>query len=145
MAYRRKVLVVPYTSSGKVLMVQDRRTKEYGFVSGGVKNHETYLQSAIRELKEETFINNKHLHFVRTFKTSYRPPELLAIDKKRKERVTSTYYIYSCKINEKTDLISFKENDEIIDVKCDYFNNFENLWDFCYIALPYISFIQLQI
>lgn len=56
---RRKVIVIPYAKCEKdivkVMLVRDRRTGDYAFLSGGVKAHETIMRAAMRELREETY------------------------------------------------------------------------------------------
>lgn len=56
---RRKVVVIPYARCEKdvvkVMLVKDRRTGDYAFLSGGVKAHETIMRAAMRELREETY------------------------------------------------------------------------------------------
>ena len=56
---RRKVIVIPYARCEKdvvkVMLVKDRRTGDYAFLSGGVKAHETIMRAAMRELREETY------------------------------------------------------------------------------------------
>jgi NUDIX domain len=39
----------------KVMLVKDRRSGDYAFLSGGVKAHESIMRAAVRELHEETY------------------------------------------------------------------------------------------
>ena len=94
--YRKKVFVIPFYND-KVMLVKDRKTKEWGFVSGGVKKNETYFQAAQRELYEETsglmpFIPRGSREM--SWKTDYRPQELLIENKKKGEKVSSNYKIF---------------------------------------------------
>jgi hypothetical protein len=54
----RKVMIMPHVrlKDGTLayLLVRDTRTHEIGFVSGGVRDSETFEQAAVRELHEET-------------------------------------------------------------------------------------------
>ena len=147
---RHKVLVVPYirnrvNTSGKrlssldeVFMVRDVRTKEWGFISGGVKASETSLHAAIRELNEETsntivFPTMDDVHTF-SFVTLYRPDELLNIDKQRNEIVRSMYTVYMFEISlcDKIRIIKeFTPNREVSSVYIDTFDKFTNVWDFC--------------
>jgi 8-oxo-dGTP pyrophosphatase MutT (NUDIX family) len=51
-------MIMPHVRLGDgtlaYLLVRDSRTQEIGFVSGGVRNQETFEQAAVRELHEET-------------------------------------------------------------------------------------------
>jgi 8-oxo-dGTP pyrophosphatase MutT (NUDIX family) len=132
---RRKVLIIPYITS-KFLMVKDIKTGEWGFISGGVKKNESYYQAANRELKEETSgvlksIGSKYQNFM--FKTWYRPYEMLAIDKKRKEVIESLYMVYIFKLPRfnKSLLSQFEPNSEVNELCIAEFDSVDNVWDFC--------------
>ena len=137
---RKKVLVVPYRMSrqdGKLkieyVMVQDLKTREWGFISGGVKKHEHDVVAAQRELAEETskIITLPDLKLCKVFKytTTYRPEELKKMDIKRNEVVNSRYKIYMFRIddfhNVKHDFIV---NKEVIDIDMREFKDFKNVW-----------------
>ena len=137
---RKKVLVVPYRMSrqdGKLkieyVMVQDLKTREGGFIPGGVKKHEHDVVAAQRELAEETskIITLPDLKLCKVFKytTTYRPEELKKMDIKRNEVVNSRYKIYMFRIddfhNVKHDFIV---NKEVIDIDMREFKDFKNVW-----------------
>lgn len=142
---RRKVFVIPHvTGDGRsdgrrqVLMVQDRKTREWGFISGGVKRHETYMQAAVRELAEETSglmpMIPPHDHGVSNFETAYRPDELLEVNRKRGEQVSSTYKAFWVPIGiefARRLEMSFIPNDEIVAVKVGEYRKFRNRWIVC--------------
>lgn len=81
---RRKVIVIPYAKCEKdvvkVMLVRDRRTGDYAFLSGGVKSQETIMRAAMRELREETYgalreadiRTSPRIHQI-TFTNTYRP------------------------------------------------------------------------
>ena len=132
-SHRRKVMVIPYTDDGRVLMVRDRSSGEWGFVSGGVKKHEHPLTCAQRELEEETSgICRTIPSFHRRIetRTTYRPAELLIEDNKKGERVTSTYYIYLFRISD-INLETFKENNEVDAINIAFYEDTSNTWEFC--------------
>jgi len=136
---RHKVLVIPYyiVSPGccKLVLVQDSRTKEWGFISGGIKMYEQPLEAAKRELNEETSSTisfpNKTESF--NFISLYRPREYKIVDYQRNEIVRSMYTVYKFEINE-SQLINMKTffpNKEVINIACDFYNNFDDTWGFC--------------
>jgi|TARA_B110000261_G_scaffold94194_1_gene106812 hypothetical protein len=141
---RKKILIVPYVMQTNpvsfklephYVMVKDKQTSEWGFISGGVKKHESTRQAALRELHEETSgvmdiplpLNGY------TFVTSYRPPELLVIDQRRNEIVNSVYtmYIVKCDPTMMTLLAKFHPNSEICDIRLGEFSSFQHVWSFC--------------
>jgi 8-oxo-dGTP pyrophosphatase MutT (NUDIX family) len=133
MVHRRKVLVIPYIND-KVLMVKDALHKEWGFISGGVKQREHPIRAAERELYEETSglfnnIPNKEMTFF-TFQTNHRPPELLEKDEHRGEQVSSTYYVYIFHIHD-DNTTTFRPNKEVDALSIDRYSNFTNRWEFC--------------
>lgn len=134
---RKKVLIVPYIGKNidKVLMVKDVKTSEWGFISGGVKKHESSFQAAERELSEETSgilrnINVKRSN-VDVFYTLYRPPDLLKIDKSRNEIVRSMYTVYMYELDEPLVLDHFVSNKEVNDIQVKPYDEFSNVWKFC--------------
>jgi len=131
--YRYKVMVIPYTETGKFLLVKDKKTSEWGFISGGVKKNETMLKAANRELAEETSCivsNISRCHTLIRFETKYRPLELLSKDKKNKEDIISIYHIYLFKISN-IDILKFKPNKEVSELKVCNYNDNTCTWDFC--------------
>lgn len=134
---RKKVLIIPYIGKNmdRVLMVKDVKTNEWGFISGGVKKHESSFQAAERELSEETSGILRHIDVKRSkvdvFYTLYRPPDLLKIDKSRNEIVRSMYTVYMYEIDEPPFLEQFVSNKEVNDVQIKPYNEFSNVWKFC--------------
>lgn len=107
----RKVIVAPYVvidnKQAMFLIVKDRTHKEWTFITGGCKNSETELESAIRELYEETksIVNMTHLKhlpleelksMVRTFcfSTTYREPYQKKRDISKGEVVVTHYTMF---------------------------------------------------
>lgn len=133
---RKKVFVIPYVDN-KVMLVKDRKTKEWGFISGGVKNHESYFQAAQRELFEETSGLMSHIpenHGRSSFKTMYRPDELLKVNEQRGEQVSSTYCVFWIPIHPnfvKTLETAFVPNEEVTQLKVDEYYHFKNRWIVC--------------
>lgn len=112
---RRKVIVVPFIKNegGQIqfLIVKDRKSKEWTFVTGGCKANEPDMDAARRELKEETrnvmdidIACIPHVSF--RFKTVYREKHELAEDKHRNERVITLYSVYILDI---TDVMSIHD------------------------------------
>lgn len=140
---RKKVFVIPYfvddadRNRQQVLMVKDRKTNEWGFISGGVKNHETYFQAAERELFEETSGGMDHIpeeHGKSTFKTMYRPDELLRVNKNRGEIVSSNYCVFWIPISPRFARrleSEFVPNEEVKEVRVDEYFSFRNRWVVC--------------
>jgi 8-oxo-dGTP pyrophosphatase MutT (NUDIX family) len=137
---RKKVLVVPYyvspTGEKQVVLVRDSKTKEWGFISGGVKANEEPRQAAERELLEESSSTisfspqNDHFQFV----SLYRPSEMKTIDAQRNEIVRSVYTVFMFRVFESdVDRIhnQFSPNKEVIDIACGDYNRFEQTWAFC--------------
>jgi len=133
---RKKVFVIPYVGN-KVMMVKDRKTGEWGFISGGVKNHESYFQAAQRELHEETsglmpYIPDDHGRS--PFKTMYRPEELLRVNERRGEQVSSSYCVFWIPIHPtfaKTLETAFVPNEEVTQLRVDEYHKFRNRWIVC--------------
>jgi len=59
---RKKIFLVLYNyTENTLLIVKDRKTKEWSLISGGCKMNEDYVECALRELKEEVGIHiSKH-------------------------------------------------------------------------------------
>jgi 8-oxo-dGTP pyrophosphatase MutT (NUDIX family) len=137
---RKKVLVVPYyiSSDGKklVVLVQDSKTKEWGFISGGVKANEDSHQAAKRELFEESSSTIRFSESVDYFQfvSLYRPIEMKTIDRKRNEIVRSIYTVFMFQVNDKDLQLMYHQfvpNKEVIDIKCGEYTRFEGTWAFC--------------
>jgi 8-oxo-dGTP pyrophosphatase MutT (NUDIX family) len=136
---RHKVFVIPHYKD-KVMMVQDKGTKEWGFISGGVKRHEERnpLLAAERELREETsglmsYIPNNYGRG--TFTTKYRTSEHLENNKKKGQTVTSRYTVFWIEISpsfiENTLHTKFVPNNEIIALRVAPYGTFSNRWEVC--------------
>lgn len=159
--HRNKVLVVPYilvkTTSNNTkpsfVMVKDRKTKEWGFISGGVKKGEHSDDAARRELREETsnILILPDFYDTHAFISTYRPPELLKMDKRRDEFVISSYKMYAFALSETpVDGVyaknlgnylknSFYENNEVIDIDLKPYTEYENVWSFSDDVYRYMS------
>ena len=137
---RKKVLVVPYYVSPigekQVVLVRDSKTKEWGFISGGVKANEEPRQAAERELLEESSSTipfspqNDQFQFV----SLYRPSEMKTIDAQRNEIVRSVYTVFMFRVYKSdVDRIhnQFSPNKEVVDIACGDYNRFEQTWAFC--------------
>jgi 8-oxo-dGTP pyrophosphatase MutT (NUDIX family) len=120
----------------QVVLVRDSKTKEWGFISGGVKANEEPRQAAERELLEESSSTisfspqNDHFQFV----SLYRPSEMKTIDAQRNEIVRSVYTVFMFRVFESdVDRIhnQFSPNKEVIDIACGDYNRFEQTWAFC--------------
>jgi len=133
---RNKVLVIPYTTladgSFEFLMVQDRKTTEWGFISGGMKRNEQPEQAAIREVYEETsgVLNTDDLVYVTSFVSMYRPVELKEVDRRNGERVKSVIHLFMLGFD-KTTLKPFYPNKEVTDLRVAKYDDFTNVWSFC--------------
>ena len=125
-------MVIPYTDDGRVLSIKDRKTGEWGFISGGVKSTETMLDGAIRELNEETsnlLTTIPSFHRRIEITTTYRPPDLKVRDR---YTIYSTYYIYLFQITDDINMDeSFKPNKEVIDMKLVHYDELPDTWIFC--------------
>ena len=160
--HRNKVLVVPYvlvktasnnTTKPSFVMVKDRKTKEWGFISGGVKKGEHSDDAARRELREETsnILILPDLYDTHAFVSTYRPPELLKMDKRRDEFVISSYKMYAFSLSDRpVDRMyeknlgkylkqSFYENNEVIDIDLRPYTEYENVWSFSDDVYRYMS------
>ena len=140
---RHKALIIPFiidkkTNQPHYVMVKDRRTQDWGFISGGVKKNESSEDAARRELQEES----SNLLFLPTnnikkysFTSSYRPEELAKIDKRRHEIVRSSYTMYLFKLPNdietmKNELRKFRENTECTGIDINPYTTFEKIWVF---------------
>lgn len=98
----RKVIVVPFVvREGRLqfLIVKDRAHKEWTFITGGCKAHESEAQSAMRELIEETrsviLADSSFSGAPRyDFTTTYREPCQRMRDRERGEIVVTTYSVF---------------------------------------------------
>lgn len=138
---RKKVFVIPYFD-GKVMMVKDRETHEWGFVSGGVKRHESFEAAAERELYEETsgLLRSMRGATMAHFETDYRPEALLAQNRLKGEQVRSVYKVFWIPVTEATARRledRFVPNEEIEQLKFGKYYTFKNRWVVCdeYMAL----------
>lgn len=159
--HRNKVLVVPYVlvknaSNNTVpsfVMVKDRKTKEWGFISGGVKKGEHSDDAARRELREETsnILVLPDCFDTHAFVSTYRPPDLLKMDMRRDELVISSYNMYVFSLTEApvdhTHSLhicqhlkhSFSENNEVVDIDLRPYTDYENVWSFSDDVYRYMS------
>ena len=136
--YRKKVFIIPFYNN-KVMCVKDKITKEWGFLSGGVKEkkRESYIQAAERELSEETsnilkYIPRNHKAF--DFITDYRPLSQIRRFPDKRESVKSKYkvYIFELNLNQIKDLENnFVPNSEIEAVKVAPYMSFKKRWVVC--------------
>jgi 8-oxo-dGTP pyrophosphatase MutT (NUDIX family) len=98
----RKVIVAPFViQNNKVyfLTVKDRTHREWTFITGGCKSNESTIQSAFRELNEETkSVVSIDFNKVTTqsfeFSTTYREPYQIARDRERGELVITNYSMF---------------------------------------------------
>jgi NUDIX domain len=98
----RKVIAAPFIYKDNdihFLIVKDRTHKEWTFITGGCKAHESDLQSAVRELLEETknvvsldCIGGAALRM--DFTTTYREPHQRIRDQQKGELVVTTYSMF---------------------------------------------------
>tara|TARA_R110002050_G_scaffold262149_2_gene402329 strand:+ start:162 stop:569 length:408 start_codon:yes stop_codon:yes gene_type:complete len=127
-------MIIPYVSDGRAILVQDKRTNEWGFICGGVKREEKYIEAAVRELNEETsgLLTDIPGFYRRVeFSTLYRPTELLKVDKKQNVKIKSIYHIYMFKVPDDIDLSKFKSNSEIKQIKLQHYESIPNTWELC--------------
>lgn len=101
---RDKVLLLVETHDNRFLYVQDHKTSEWAYIMGGCKAHSIPLHNAIREFHEETNhaleLPAHRFNYVNTFRTSFRPPELLHQDHKEDIRVTSHFHVFHVKLDD---------------------------------------------
>lgn len=98
----RKVIVAPFIFQDdqlQFLIVKDRTHKEWTFITGGCKSHESDADSAVRELVEETrnIINIDRAQFDAIkfeFVTTYREPQQRIKDRERGELVMTAYSMF---------------------------------------------------
>ena len=130
--FRRKIILIPYTVDGRFMFVRDRISKEWGFISGGVKRNESVRNAAVREFSEETSNLYKRIPFDRckTFKyySDYRPSKLLALDIERSEHVVSNYTIYMFPVHS-TQIYDFKPNNEITSIRFCKYDQLDSVWE----------------
>lgn len=153
---RYKVLVVPFVVSSfgtcSFVMVRDRKTNEWGFISGGVKQGETYIDAARRELAEESS-NLLFMHTIRPsffFNTTYRPPELKRMDERRHETVQSVYAVFAYPLLQQDAQhwrsyfrSCFAKNEEVVEMDIRPFRAFTNLWSFCHdVYVQYLHILE---
>ena len=100
---RDKVLVIVETPDNKFLYVQDSNTSEWAYIVGGCKAKTTPLQNAVKEFHEETNdaleLSEDRFEYLQKFYTTFRPPELLRLDKLEKIRVTSHFHVFRIRLN----------------------------------------------
>ena len=131
---RNKVLIIPYTTNNDILLVKDRETSEWGFISGGVKLKENAYIAACRELREETssvLTKIDDVGFKRhAIYTTYREDKKYKNDKNKK--ILSHYTIFFFKIDkDKINLQQFTPNKEVTKICIDKLENMEKQWNFC--------------
>ena len=133
---RRKVMVIPYAGR-RVLMVRDRGTGEWGFVSGGVKRHEKHVEAAVRELREETSDLLRDLRGLQketAFDTWYRTNAHRANDDHKGERVRSEYRVFWVRVDPAVlDRLpkAFAPNEEIVELGVGEYHRFAPRWELC--------------
>lgn len=133
---RRKVMVIPYAGR-RVLMVRDRGTGEWGFVSGGVKRHEKHVEAAVRELREETSDLLRDLRGLQketAFDTWYRTKAHRANDDRKGERVRSEYRVFWVRVDPAVlDRLpkAFAPNEEIVELGVGEYHRFAPRWELC--------------
>lgn len=142
---RDKVLLIVRTNDDRLLFVQDVRTSEWGYITGGCKGNSTPFEDAIREFEEETnnclHLERHRFRYLKTFTTLFRPTELLIQDKKEKKQIRSYYHVFCIKlskdeetalltnytirgVNKETKNIVFKKNND------SFFNEKNVIWNF---------------
>lgn len=133
---RRKVMVIPYAGR-RVLMVRDRGTGEWGFISGGVKRHEKHAEAAVRELREETSDLLRDLRGLQketAFDTWYRTKAHRANDDRKGERVRSEYRVFWVRVDPAVlDRLPryFAPNEEIVELGVGEYHRFAPRWELC--------------
>ena len=98
----RKVIVAPFYKKDNdifFLIVKDRTHKEWTFITGGCKLHEDDLQSALRELLEETkniVSLEPDVQSIKRieFSTTYREPHQRIRDKIKGENIVTLYSMF---------------------------------------------------
>lgn len=165
MQFRQKVVVVPCTrdpNTGELVhvMVKDTASREWGYIIGGKKaSDKSFNHAAWRELQEETnscLYKNKRkptwkdLIEMDTYRTSYRPQELLEQDRREGIRVESYYKIFVIHIDYDPNLrktFSRGQNSETNSIR--YWGIDKNpdntWWDFCKREIyPIIGTLHLE-
>lgn len=167
---RKKVLVVPYTwipnveknniPELHVIMFQDTDSLDWTLMSGGCKMKENIKDCAKRELLEESnfVINLPDDYDLFSFRTWYRPENILADDKKRGLRVLSHYHVFLFKfyyedfsLFERQYFQASYQNKETMNICLFPFHEIsiqnKKIWDFIRFAcLPYLRkyFVNLN-
>lgn len=111
---RQKVVVVPYTfhpcTGEKIyVMIQDKESKDWSFVTGGKKMCESYEEAAIRELHEETKevlcdATKMFLREVCSVATDFRPPKHKRADREQGIVVRTLYRVFELPVRFQPDL-----------------------------------------
>lgn len=135
---RNKILIVPYyvthNNNHKLILVEDVKTREWGFISGGIKRNETPMDAAKRECNEETSSTLNFPKIYETFKfiSLYRPVGFKLIDDKRNEIVRSIYTVFKFEIQniDLDRMKAFTPNKEVLNIKSDYYECFKKTWCF---------------
>lgn len=150
--FRRKVIVIPFVHEAalmRLLVVKDRRTKEWTFVSGGCKAHESDVDAARRELKEETRglldldIGSMPSSSFK-FRSFYRDPKEMCQDAARGQRIVTCYTVYFANVTGVVDREAvqrtfrhirnmkgvFNENTDLAFETLDEFEKKNHVWPF---------------
>lgn len=152
---RRKVIVVPFIRTPgdnlRFLVVKDRKSKEWTFITGGCKARESDDAAALRELTEETrnvvdFTPSFRAAHVNAFhfRTTYRERKELIEDRARNERVVTDYAVYAIDVtntievdalkrafrNAKHMRGAFNENTDLNFETLESFSNKTHVWNF---------------
>ena len=145
---RSKIFVIPYIGK-RILMVRDKNTQEWGFISGGVKRTEmnNIKSAAERELSEETsglFKKIPTSTAVTYFDTKYRTPSHKMNNNKQMINVSSHYTVFWFQITKEDlkNLKQFKPNDEIDALKVDSYFSSNKRWEVCDEFVKSVSHIQ---
>ena len=159
---RKKVLVVPYTwvyshlqsinPQLHLLLLKDTPSNDWTLMSGGCKMNEDPFLCAKRELSEETNgvldLPTNVQYF--SFKTWYRPQEILQDDIKRGLRVLSHYHVFLYEfpcghfpLIQQKYLNAPVKNKETIDIKLFPFHELNKnnilIWDFIrFVCVPHL-------